>query len=103
MSTAQITRSPIPLTAAVAAFVAAVAFTGVAVAQHNNGSDAPATHIQHDVPGVQHRAPLALRRAARHAVSQPSRGSLTFPFPPDAHPGTGTSGDYADQSSRSNA
>jgi len=43
MSTAQITRSPIPLTAAVAAFVAAVAFTGVALAQHNNGSDAPAT------------------------------------------------------------
>jgi hypothetical protein len=43
MSTTSITRSPIPLTAAVAAFVAAVAFTGVALAQHNDGSSAPAT------------------------------------------------------------
>ncbi len=50
MSTAQITRSPIPLTAAVAAFVAAVAFTGVALAQHNNGSDAPATHTSTTYP-----------------------------------------------------
>jgi hypothetical protein len=44
MSTATITQSnPITLGFAVAAFVAAVAFTGVAIAEHDNGSTAPAT------------------------------------------------------------
>jgi hypothetical protein len=44
MTTATISHSnPVTLSVAIAAFVAAVAFTGVALAQHNNGSDAPAT------------------------------------------------------------
>jgi hypothetical protein len=44
MTTATLTQSnPITFGFAVAAFVAAVAFTGVAVAEHDNGSTAPAT------------------------------------------------------------
>jgi hypothetical protein len=44
MSTATISQSnPITLGVAVAAFVAAVAFTGVTIAEHDNGSTAPTT------------------------------------------------------------
>jgi hypothetical protein len=44
MTTASITHhNSITLSAAIAAFVAAVAFTGVTIAQHDNGSAAPGT------------------------------------------------------------
>lgn len=46
MSTASISQRPIPLTAAIAAFVAAVAFTGVVVSQHDSGSPASVTPYQ---------------------------------------------------------
>ena len=48
MSTASITHRPIPLAAAVAAFVAAVAFTGVAVSQHDTNPSAPGTSFQNE-------------------------------------------------------
>ena len=44
MTTATISHyNPITLSVAIAAFVAAVAFTGVTIAQHDNGSPSPAT------------------------------------------------------------
>jgi pectin methylesterase-like acyl-CoA thioesterase len=43
MSTHSITHHPIPTTVAAAAFVAAIAFAGVAVSRHDPGSPAPVT------------------------------------------------------------
>ena len=44
MTTASISHgNQVTLSAAIAAFVAALAFTGVAIAEHDNGSSAPAT------------------------------------------------------------
>jgi hypothetical protein len=52
MTTASITHhNSFTLSAAIAAFVAAVAFTGVAVAEHENGSPAPdTTHDAYQYP-----------------------------------------------------
>jgi len=45
MTTASISQhNSITLSAAIAAFVAAVAFTGVTIAEHGNSSPAPATN-----------------------------------------------------------
>jgi hypothetical protein len=41
MSTHSITHRPIPVAAAAAAFVAAIAFAGVTVSQHDTGSPTP--------------------------------------------------------------
>ncbi len=44
MTTASLThQNPYALSAAIAAFVAALAFTGVTIAQHDNGPTAPVT------------------------------------------------------------
>jgi hypothetical protein len=51
MSTASLSQRPIPLTAAIAAFVAAVAFTGVVVSQHDSGSPASVTR-SYQVPDL---------------------------------------------------
>jgi hypothetical protein len=43
MTTASISHRPIAGTAVAAAFVAAIAFAGVSLAQHDSGSPAPAS------------------------------------------------------------
>jgi hypothetical protein len=66
MTTATIGQAnPITLSVAVAAFVAAVAFTAVTVAEHDNGSTAPAT--------TDHRDPYPVYSISRpwHSGIQP--------------------------------
>jgi len=73
MTTASISQhNSITLSAAIAAFVAAVAFTGVTIAEHGNSSPAPATNDRHwpGLPRLQHRASVAQRRSAGHALSR---------------------------------
>jgi|tagenome__1003787_1003787.scaffolds.fasta_scaffold19999389_2 hypothetical protein len=54
MSTASITHHPVPVTAAIAAVVAAVAFTAVTVIQNDTGSTAPSDSPQPSVVAQPH-------------------------------------------------